>query len=198
MKVVGLLLAPWLALAFCVGAAAPRTILFDAGQNVGRVFVADARAKAGTAPGELPHVDGIRPATAKDAPDEPTFTAAGLGLGVSLGRWAAATGSATIEPEKGRDRAICTFHRLIPFGIYSVFVGNIAHPHAALVPLDGSGLHDSFQASIRGWARLTTLTARPLTRDDVLVLVFHADGESHGRSPGNLDADAAEQLFARV
>ncbi len=198
MRVVGSLLAPWLALAFCVGAAAPRTILFDAGQNVGRVFVADARAKAGTAPGGLPHVDGIRPATAKDAPDEPTFTASGLGLGVSLGRWVAATGSATIVPEEGRDRVICTFQRLIPFGVYSVFVGSITHPHAALVPLDGSGLHDSFQASIRGLARLATLTARPLTRADVLVLVFHADGESHGRSPGNLDADAAEQLFARV
>lgn len=92
----------------------------------------------------------------------------------------------------------CAFSGLVPFGIYSLFIGDGNSPSRRLRPLDGSGENNSFEAPIDGTAAIDVHAARSFSPSDVVVLVFHADGYTYGSSPGRLGYDALEQLVARI
>lgn len=190
-----------LAEAFCGAASAPRaapgqTVLaFEPGPSISAVFAADPKAPAQTT-AALAHVAGFRPVADSDASSEPVYSSTGFPLGISLGRWRAAGGTVRVQTNGTAETLVCAFHGLVPFGVYSMFLGDAARPQDSLQPLDGSGEANSFVAAIDGSAAIAVRSGRALRSNDVLVVVFHADGYSHGEQPGAIGANALEQLVA--
>lgn len=179
---------------------APTTLTMSANDAAARIFVGDSRAKAGTGSNGLQHAAGVRSADDSDDASTDVLNANGDGLALSLDKWRAATGSAQwTHLDNGHDRVTFTFHNVIAFGSYSVFVADLNNPDsAALLALDGSGTANNFTAAEDGTASLDVTTQQPLTNEEALVLVYHSDDMDHGPAPGTLGIDAHEQIITHL
>lgn len=159
------------------------------------IFVADKSAPQGTGALGIMHDSGFRPARSSDNPSLPVYNAQGVGLSLNLGRWSGATGTADFTAQsRGTDsRVHCTFAGLVPFGIYSLFVGRVTHDGTTVTPL--SEATNKLTASVDGFLDVSTQSTDPLETGDTLLLVYHSDGESHGVHRGELGITAHEQLL---
>lgn len=153
-----------------------------------QVFIASPTTPAGTGPQGIMHVVGVKPASAQDPPNTPLLNADAAPLGVTLGAWKAATGSAMLSCRNGQETVINSFQHLLPNAVYSLFVVHFRVNGAQrFTPLGASdGSNNNFTASAAGEGTETSTLSPCLTSDDGVVLIWHSDGHSHGASPGVL------------
>ncbi len=164
-----------------------------------QVFVRDPAAPAAMGPQGIRHVKGVRPLPLSDAPQTKLYTATGKPLGFTAGEWLGATGRVTITPDqKGGGEIVATFEGLRPGGVYSLFENDFATKPISFSPLDGRGTRNSFKARGDGSASVKVHAPKMPTGVNAVLLVYHSDGKTHGRSRGNPGVTAHNQLIAKV
>ena len=162
-----------------------------------QVFVVDPRSAAGVGPQGIRHAAGFRPALMFGPHDIGVYNAHGRPLGFTLAAWFAAHGTVRITRAGTGARVVCQFHRLRPNGVYSLFENHFDRTPVGFTPLDGAGTHNSFVASANGDASIAVQTPAPLTHANAVLLVYHSDNKTHGRSRGEIGVTAHHQLIAR-
>ncbi|TAM85212.1 hypothetical protein EPN42_15630 [bacterium] len=163
-----------------------------------QVFVAEPSATAGVGPQGIKHVVGVRNARPSDPPTLPILNAAGKPLGMSLGAWLDANGEAVLTPQaNGQEKVTVILSDLKPGGRYSLFENHFDQKPVGFTPLDGTGEANSFVADASGKAVVTTIAPAPLTHDNAVLVVYHSDGRSYGKSRGDIGVNAHHQLIAR-
>jgi hypothetical protein len=163
-----------------------------------QVFVKDSTATAGVGPQSIAHAAGYRPALLQSDPaGSPLFNAHGAPLGLTLGQWLGATGSADFETiNANAQSATVRFAGLSPYGAYSVFVHPPGQDETAFLPLDGAGVGNTFVADAGGSASLNVFVSPPLANGSAIVVVFHSDGLTHGLDFGAPGITSHIQLIA--
>jgi hypothetical protein len=165
-----------------------------------QVFVRDPQSPAGVGPQGIEHGAGIRPALIdQDGKSTALVNAKGEPLGFDLGHWLAAHGTATVAPQAGGKANITvSFEGLRPNGHYSLFENHFDQKPIGFTPLDGAGEHNNFVADTDGAAKLTVTAPSLPTSANAILLVYHSDGESHGKERGQIGVTAQHQLIAPV
>jgi len=163
-----------------------------------QVFVSSAGAPATTGPQGIKRSTGLRNALISDVPTLPIANANGHPLGMSLGAWLGASGQVIITPQaSGQEKVTAIFSGLKPYGHYSLFENHFDQKPTGFTPLDGNGTDNNFVADAEGRAVLTTMSPTIITHDNAVLLVYHSDGESHGKVRGEIGINAHHQLIAR-
>lgn len=163
-----------------------------------QVFVKDATSKAAKGPQNIKHVADIRPARiTSDPKSAPLYDANGHPLGLTLGAWLDATGSVTIVRTAGGAELSATFIGLVPGGYYSLFENHFDQKPIGFTPIDGEGKTNNFIAGEDGTAAVRFAIPTVPTHANAVLLVYHSDGQYHGRSRGRIGLDAHHQLIAR-
>jgi hypothetical protein len=164
-----------------------------------QVFVADAAVQAGAGPQKIRHTTGFRPAFLADPHGLAAHNADGKALEFTLGAWLAAEGQVQLMPQpEGGTHIACTFSKLRPHGVYSLFENHFDQKPIGFTPLDGTGKTNSFTADAQGNARVAVVAPKPLTHANAVLLVYHSDGETHGTERGSIGVTAHHQLIARI
>ena len=163
-----------------------------------QVFVSDAAAQAGVGPQQITHVSGFRNALKTDASTRRLYNANGLALNVTVGNWLGAGGDVVFNQRAdGTEKITVILSGLIPAGTYSLFENHFDQRPTGFSPLDGTGTGNSFEASKDGKAVFTVLAAAPLTHNNAVLVVYHSDGQTHGKSRGIIGVNAHHQLIAQ-
>ena len=163
-----------------------------------QVFVLDQASTAATGPQGIKHVAGVRNALVADNPTLPIFNAARKSLDMSLGAWLSAKGDVGFAPQRnGRQKITVILSGLKPRGHYSLFENHFDQKPVGFTPLDGDGVDNSFVADAGGKAVFSAYSPNTLTHDNAVLLVYHSDGMSHGKSRGEIGLDAHHQLILR-
>ncbi len=165
-----------------------------------QMFVAAPGAPAGIGPQMIRHVAGVAPVLAAAPAATPLLDALGRPLGVTLGRWAAARGTATIACDGRSSTLVSRFTRLLPRAVYSLFVVHLrVRGPRRFTPLgapDGRG--SSFVTDASGIWTETSVIAPCLTPAEAVVLVWDSDGRSHGPVIGQPGVTAHNHLIVPI
>lgn len=161
-----------------------------------QVFVRDAGAAAGIGPQNIKHAAGFRPALLVDPLQSQLFNAQGRELGFTLGEWLGAKGTVDIATD-GRTVSV-SLSRLRPNATYSLFENHFDQRPIGFTPLDGDGSRNSFVAQSDGNLTISVKAPEALTHANAVLLVYHSDGEAHGKSRGEIGVNAHHQLIARI
>ncbi len=142
---------------------------------------------------------GCRPLLLRDPPDAKLFTAEGKPLPLAASTWFRASGRVTITPSaSGGAEIVATFTGLEPKGVYSLFENHFDVKPIGFTPLDGPGTTNSFVAGGDGSAMVKLHAPDVPTSVNAVLLVYHSDGKTHGRSRGEIGVNAHHQLIAKV
>ncbi len=158
-----------------------------------QVFVADPRAKAEATETRVIHVAGVRRADASDPPGAELLTADGDHIQLTLGRWRAAHGTFTDDGTRFEAR----FGGLVVFGHYALFVQGPG-AGAPLVPIDGAGRRNAFDADDAGNATFALGRTAPFAAGTRVYCIYASDGEEHRTTPGDLSRTTHVQLLATI
>ncbi|MDB5762169.1 MAG: hypothetical protein JWQ21_1164 [Herminiimonas sp.] len=163
-----------------------------------QVFVKAASAESGVGPQGIRHAPGLKNALTSDDINLPLYTAEAKPLGMSLGEWLAANGHAVLSPQPdGKERITVVLSGLKPGGHYSLFENHFEQHPIGFTPLDGTGIDNNFIADSNGRGTVTVISPSILTHDNAVLLVYHSDGQTHGKSRGAIGLNAHHQLIAR-
>ncbi len=136
--------------------------------------------------------------------------AKGADLGVTLGDWLEAKGSANYYEEDGKGRLTAEFEGLVPNGVYTMwhFFMSAAPTEPFIgtfdVPLgDRDGSQSVFVADAKGRAVFDQVieTGLQLTGDQLvsgLAIAWHSDGQTYGVLPGDFALNTHLQLFTAL
>jgi hypothetical protein len=117
---------------------------------------------------------------------------------MSLGAWLVANGEVILTPQvNGQEKVTVILSDLKPGGHYSLFENHFDQKPVGFTPLDGTGEANNFVADITGKAVITTIAPAPLTHDNAVLVVYHSDGKTYGKSRGDIGVNAHHQLIAR-
>ena len=164
-----------------------------------QVFVLAPGVRAGIGPEQIPHGADFRPARLADPPDTQLYGADGVPLNLTLKQWLSARGTAAIDPvDDSGDRVDAFFLGLIPHGTYSLFEVTARPSGNVFTPLDRAGTSNNFVANARGRARITVATPSLLTHANAVLLIYHSDDHTYGRSRGMPGVNAHHQLIAQL
>lgn len=164
-----------------------------------QVFVRASGAPAAVGPQGIRHVAGYRNALLADKATLPVFSADGRALGFGLGQWLGARGEVVLMPlPSGGEKVIAVFAGLKPGGVYSLFENHFDQKPIGFTPLDGRGTDNNFVAGEDGRGAITLAAPHALTSVNAVLLVYHADGKSHGVSRGAIGVTAQHQLIAKL
>jgi hypothetical protein len=158
-----------------------------------QVFVADPHAQAEATETRVIHVAGERRADASDPPGAELLTADGDHIQLTLGRWRAAHGTFTDDGMRFEAR----FGGLVVFGHYALFTQG-PEDGAPLVPIDGAGIRDAFDADDAGNATFALGRTAPFGPGTRIYCIFASDGEEHRTAPGDLSRTTHIQLVATI
>jgi hypothetical protein len=163
-------------------------------------FMAAPGAPATVGPLSVRHVAGIAPAKQAGPPGSPLLGADGRPLGITLGQWEKARGTVVFSCAGSKRRAKSTLRGLIPSATYSVFVVHsaLAGPGRFTPWGDPAGTTNNFKASPTGTATLTNTLNGCLSNADDIIIIWHSDGKTHGKSPGKIGVDWHTSLIAGV
>ncbi len=165
-----------------------------------QMFVAAPGAPAGIGPQMIRHVAGVLPVLAAAPAATPILDALGHPLGVTLGRWEAARGTATIVCDGRSSTLVSHFTRLLPRALYSLFVVHLrVQGPRRFTPLgapDGRG--SSFVTDASGIWTETSVIAPCLTPAEAVVLVWDSDGRAHGPAIGQPGVTAHNHLIVPI
>lgn len=163
-----------------------------------QVFVKAPTAAAATGPQGIKHVAGFRNALVADDSALPIFTADGKALEMTLGQWLAAKGDVVLTPVAGgAERVNLALTGLKPNGQYSLFENHFDQKPVGFTPLDGSGTDNGFVASADGRAAVSVISPTLLSHDNAVLIIYHSDAKTHGKSRGEIGLNAHHQLIAR-
>ena len=163
-----------------------------------QVFLSVPSSIAAVGPQGIRHEAGLRPALISDNPTLPIMDATGKSLNMTLGSWLSAKGTVILTNQpSGNQKVTLVFSGLKAEGQYSLFENHFDEKPIGFTPLDGSGTDNSFVANAKGAAVLTMYAPKPLTSDNAVLLVYHSDGKTHGKSRGSIGLDAHHQLIAK-
>jgi hypothetical protein len=163
-----------------------------------QVFVMEPSAPAAAGPQGIKHAAGVRTAWISDAANTSIFNAEIRPLDMSLGQWLGATGHVILSSmPDGKERVTVAFSGLKPGGHYSLFENHFDQQPIGFTPLDGSGSDNSFVADKSGRGVSTVIAPSALSHDNAVLLVYHSDGKTHGKSRGDIGVNAHHQLIAR-
>lgn len=184
----------------------------QAGMNEQDVFVAD-----GDAAYRIPF--------GAESSDEPLFAAAaatdhnpgdmddlgpfvkGAPLGFTQAEWLAGTGTITVACEDGSGAVSASFERLVPNGVYTLWLSYIITPvtvpfRDVVVPLGATdGSQNVFTADDQGNASVSVPVESCLPFSipqlaTAVALAYHSDGRSHGIHPGDFGLNSHVQLIS--
>lgn len=190
----------------------------EAGLNELDVFVARE--------GEPTNAYRPRPDEEKERSDDPIFAGAdpvahnpfdaeaigphpkGRALGMTLGDWLAADGSATVTCDGETGSVEAEFTGLVPDGVYTMWYSFVPQPPTK--PFTGAldlpvgardGAQSAFTADAEGNAAFEASFAPCLEPSDsqllaMLAIAWHSDGKTYGSSPGSFGDLSHVQLFA--
>jgi len=162
-----------------------------------QMFVAAPGSAGGIGPQMIRHVAGVLPVLAADPAATPLLDALGRPLGVTLGRWEAARGTATLTCRGGSSTLVSRFTDPLPRAAYSLFVVHLrVQGPRRFTPLgapDGRG--SSFITGPSGTWTETSVIAPCLTLSEAVVLVWDSDGRSHGPLIGQPGVTAHNHLI---
>lgn len=163
-----------------------------------QVFVKAPSAEAAVGPQGIKHAAGLRNALLADDASLPLFNAAGQPLDMSLGQWLSAKGDVIISPlPGGAERISIALSGLKASGLYSVFENHFDQKPIGFTPMDGNGTENSFVADSNGRAVASIIAPSVLTHDNAVLIVYHSDGRTYGKSRGQIGLNAHHQLIAR-
>ena len=163
-----------------------------------QVFVADPSVtEGGIGLENIEHVAGLRALRldGSDA-DAPLFSAEGMHLGFTASRWLHAHGTCSIAAAGEGTQVTVKAGGLIAFGTYSVFKRVAGASGDVDLPLDGTGVHNSFRAAADGSVSTTLASPQPLDPHGALFFIYHSDGKAHGMDMGTIGVSAHEHLIA--
>ncbi|AHD03673.1 hypothetical protein [Leisingera methylohalidivorans] len=132
----------------------------------------------------------------------------GRPLGMTLGDWLAADGSATVTCADGTGTVESVFTGLVPEGVYTMWYSFVPQPPtepftgALDLPLGArDGSQSGFTADAKGSATFEATFEPCLQPSDpqllaMLAITWHGDGETYGSAPGSFGNLSHVQLFA--
>jgi hypothetical protein len=163
-----------------------------------QVFVEAPSAEAATGPQGIKHVAGFRNALVADDSTREIFTGDGKPMNITLGQWLSAKGDVVLTPmPRGAERVDVAMSGLKPNGLYSLFENHFDQMPVGFTPLDGYGKDNSFVASADGRGAVSIMSPSHLTHDNAVLIVYHSDGQTHGKSRGEIGLNAHHQLIVR-
>ena len=161
-----------------------------------QVFVKEPSAAAAVGPQGIKHVAGLRTAFVSDSANLSIFNAEGQPLNMSLGQWLGAKGQVILSPmPDGKERVTAAFSGLKPDSHYSLFKNHFDHQPIGFTPLDGNGTENSFVADKNGRGVAAVIVPSLLTHDNAVLVVYHSDSKTHGKSRGDIGVNAHHQLI---
>ena len=162
-------------------------------------FVSKPGTPAGVGPLSIRHVAGVTPAMKASPPTAPLMGADGKALGITLGPWEQATGTVVFTCKGSELQAASKLKGLIPSATYSTFVVHTSKdgPKRFTPWGDPAGTTNNFTASATGTASPTN-TVHGCSSADVIIIIWHSDARTHGKSPGQIGVDWHTTLIARV
>jgi len=167
------------------------------------VFVQDPNAPATTGYEGIAHLAGLRPARLADDPTMPLFDAQGIALGLSLGHWRTAEGSAHLSSDDEGSSLSVRLHHLVAFGHYRLFLRADSPGGARFIPIGDDASTREFFASGEGNAHLILPLPATQPSDASLVVIYESDdvgstsqddGSTGIDDPGTLGSIAHTQL----
>ena len=162
------------------------------------VFIQVVGGLSSIGPDGIAHAAGLAPAPLEDPPNSPLYAADRRPLHITLGRWLAARGTATIVPfGNGRGRVTTSFKYLVAQGSYSLFQVTRNRDRSTAAPLDGAGSANNLLAMPDGTGSLTVTAPVAPPRGQAIVLVYHSDNMPHAMLQGVPGLTAHYQLVAR-
>jgi hypothetical protein len=163
-------------------------------------FIAAPGASAAVGPLAVRHAVGVAPAKQAGPPTTPLLGADGAALGITLGEWEKAQGTVAFNCVGARRHATSTLKGLIPSATYSAFVVHKAldGPGRFTPWGDPAGTTNNFTASATGTAKPTNALAGCHSTAEDIIIIWHSDGMTHGRSPGKIGVNWHTSLIARV
>lgn len=163
-----------------------------------QVFVAAPGAPAGTGPQGIRHAEDLRNALIGDAPTLPLMNASGKPLDMTLGAWLDAKGQVILtDLPDGREKVSVALSGLKPGGRYSLFENHFDRQPVGFTPMDDAGTDNNVVADAQGRAAITTFSPAVLTHANAVLVVYHSDGQYHGRERGDIGVTAHHQLIVR-
>ena len=163
-------------------------------------FTPAPTSEAGVGPLSIRHVAGIAPVKGTKSPNTRLLGADGKALGTTLGRWDRARGKVAFTCVGSKRRATSTLTGLLPGATYSAFVVHTAFdgPRRFSPWGDPAGTTNNFKASASGTASpINDLDGCSSNADDIII-IWHSDGITHGKSPGAIGVNWHTSLIARV
>jgi hypothetical protein len=163
-------------------------------------FTAAPGTAAAVGPLSVRHVAGVAPAKQAGPPTSPLLGADGISLKITRGQWKKAQGTVAFSCVGSKGRATSTLKGLIPSGTYSAFVvhANLDGPGRFTPWGDAAGTTNNFTASATGTATPTNTRDGCFTNADDIIIIWHSDSATHGRSPGKIGVNWHTSLIARV
>ena len=163
------------------------------------MFVAKKGTPAGVGPLSIRHVADITPAMKATSSGTPLVGADGTPLGITLGQWQQAAGTVVFTCQGSKLQAASTLKGLIPSATYSTFVVHAQRdgPKRFTPWGDPAGTTNNFTASATGTVSATN-TVQGCSNADASIIIWHSDGKTHGKSPGQIGVDWHTSLIARV
>lgn len=164
------------------------------------VFVPGPRSPAAVGPLMVTHVAGIAPAKKTTPSSTELLGADGSPLGITFGQWERARGTATFRCVDSTEQVTSTLTGLIASGTYSTFAvhTSLQGPSRFTPWGDPNGSTNNFQASADGTASPTNTVEGCSGSADVIIIVWHSDGATHGKSPGTIGENWHTSLIERV
>lgn len=163
-----------------------------------QVFVAAPGAPAGMGPQGIKHTENLRNAQIGDTATLPLMNASGKSLDMTLGAWLGAKGQVILtDLPDGREKVSVALSGLKPGGHYSLFENHFDQQPIGFTPIDGAGTDNNFVADAQGRAAITTTSPAALTHANAVLVVYHSDGQYHGKERGDIGVTAHHQLIVR-
>ena len=137
----------------------------------------------------------VGPASAQEVTKDATLKAStenGVPASIDKATWEKAGGTANMSMgSTGTDTVVLKLHDLVPNGQYTAWWVNMK-PSMSMGPAGGTG-HNEFKADGSGNAT-TSVTVASKNDYQVLDVVYHADGKTHGNDPGKMGSESFNQL----
>ena len=161
-------------------------------------FVAAPGAPAALGSLSVRHVAGVAPAPQAGPPTSPLLGADGRSLRITLGQWERARGTVEFSCVDSKWRATSTLRGLIPSATYSAFAVHTAldGPGRFTPWGDPAGTTNNFKASPTGTATPSNTLDGCLGEADNIIIIWHSDGITHGKSPGHIGVNWHTSLIA--
>ena len=146
------------------------------------------------------HVAGVSPVKQTDSPSTRLLGADGATVAITFGQWEKAAGTVSFSCVGSKEQAKSTLTGLVPSSTYSAFAvhTSLDGPGRFTPWGDPAGTTNNFTSSATGTASPTnTLDGCVGTADDIII-IWHSDGATHGKSPGRIGVNWHTSLIATV